>query len=203
MRLRVSLGALEEYDCIWTKLVDHLAACSTGRAGNAVIVDDGNRCDFELGTEFGHGCEDGGALGAVGHAVRGVLDVATRKDLPGFREYGGTYPEIRIGRIRFLHGRAGGSQEGGALFLRSVCLLHKFEKSEVSVEAENSGPDCNPGPAIAEQFLAVGDDRLARAVFCCKLVGHLLLGFRIVGAAGQRVDFRHTPVGSWVGRSHA
>jgi hypothetical protein len=119
-----------------------------------VIVDDGHGCDFEFGTEFGHGCEDGGALGTVRHAIRGVLDVAPRKNLPGLREYGGADPEIRIGRVRFLHCGAGGSQECGALILRSVCLLHKFEKSEVSAKAENGGPDCNPGHPIAELFLA-------------------------------------------------
>jgi hypothetical protein len=121
-----------------------------------VIVDDGHRGDLDLGSEFGHRCEDGRALGTIRHSVRGVLDIAARKNLPGFREDGGTYSEIRIRRVCLFHCRAGGSQEGGALFLRSVCLLlHKFEKSKVSAEAENGGPDCNPGHGIAELFLAI------------------------------------------------
>src|SRR6516225_8658876 len=76
-----AVRALKEHGRVRAKLINHLPARATGRTGDTVIVRNGDSLNLNLRTKFSNGGEDRCTLCAVAHSVRGILDVATRKDL--------------------------------------------------------------------------------------------------------------------------
>ena len=60
------------------KLHHHLTARAAGDA--VVLAAPGDGDADEVAAAFAHGLEDGGALGADGHAIGGVFNVAAGKD---------------------------------------------------------------------------------------------------------------------------
>jgi hypothetical protein len=131
MRLLLTLGALEKPRGVGTEFVNHLAASPAGRAGNSMIVDDRDRAYFELWAELGNRREDGGALRAVRHPVGSVLHVTTGKHLAGGGQQRSAHPELGVGRVGPLHGRAGSSQQPFTLSISNFAFSHRVERSEV------------------------------------------------------------------------
>src|SRR5262249_1072231 len=69
--------ALEINHCLRAKFVDYLAAGAAWGARNTVIVDDGDSPHFSLRVHSGDCRKNRGALGAICHAIRGVLNIAS------------------------------------------------------------------------------------------------------------------------------
>ena len=115
-----------EHDCgFGAELVDDLAACAAGGAGDALVVDDGDGANFDFGAEFCHGGEDCSALGAVGEAVGGVLNVAASEEFALGRQEGGADAEVGIGGVGVLHDFTGGAEEA-FVFIGEGVLLCSF-----------------------------------------------------------------------------
>ena len=85
MRLFLAIRALEEHNGIRAEFVDDLPASPTGRAGHAMIIDDGDGADFYFWSEFRDRGKDGCALGTIRHAVGSVFHVASREQFAGCR----------------------------------------------------------------------------------------------------------------------
>lgn len=128
MRLPGSGRALKKNHRVGAEFVDYLAARATRRAGDAVIVSDGDGGDFDLGSEGGDGGENGGALGAVGHAVGSVLDVASGEDFSAGEQNCGAYVKIGVRGVSVFHDFCSGTLElfsggGGNGFLSHDSLI--------------------------------------------------------------------------------
>src|ERR1700739_1583951 len=76
-----TLIALIEDDGIGAELVNHLTASTTRRAGHSLRVRHRDSHNLELGPFCGDGGENCRALGAIGHSIRSILDVAADKDV--------------------------------------------------------------------------------------------------------------------------
>jgi hypothetical protein len=126
--------ALKKDRGVGAEFVDDLAASAAGRAGHALIVDDADGADFNFGTEFGNGGEDGGPLGAVAESVGGVFNVASGKDFAVREQNGGAHAEVRVWCVRVLHdlfrgaqqfrGRPGGQSFIGHGFWESTAIVN-------------------------------------------------------------------------------
>lgn len=103
MRLLGAVGALEKDGRVWPELIDHLAARSAGRAGDAVIVGNGHGLNLNLGAELRNRSENCGPLGAVGHAVGRVLYIATGEHFAIRQQDRRTHVKVRIRSMRVLH----------------------------------------------------------------------------------------------------
>ncbi len=82
------------------ELPDDLATRTAGRAAGVggALEDDADAFDFRR-ADLGHHLEDGGALGAAGQPVRGVLHVAPAEDGAVRGLDRGTDQEVRAGRV--------------------------------------------------------------------------------------------------------
>ena len=92
-----------EDDGARAEFIDDLAAGAAGRAWNSVIVDDGDGVYLEFWAKLGDGRKDRRTLGAVGHSVRRVLDVASQEDLTFRGEDGCAHSKVGEGRVGVLH----------------------------------------------------------------------------------------------------
>ena len=94
------------------ELGQRLAAGAAGQGGGAGgAADNGERA--EAAAAFGDGLEERGALGAVGEAVGGVLDVAAGEDGAVRGEERGADAVLGVGGVGAGGGGAGGGDEGG------------------------------------------------------------------------------------------
>ena len=81
MGLLRTIFALKKNCGVRPKLVDHLTARAARRAGNSPVISHGYRANFNLGSELRDRRKNRSALGAVRHAVGGVLHVTSDEDL--------------------------------------------------------------------------------------------------------------------------
>src|ERR1035437_4054249 len=95
--------ALVEDDGARAEFIDDLAAGAAGRAWNSVIVHHGDGTNLELWPIFSDCGKDRSTLGAVGHSVRCVLDVASHEDLAFRSENGCAHSEVGEGGVGVLH----------------------------------------------------------------------------------------------------
>src|SRR5262245_20933074 len=102
-----TVSALKEHGGVGAELINDLPTRATGRTGHAAVVRQGNSLDLDGGTEFGNGGEDRRTLGAVGHAVRRILDVAAREYLSIRQQDRCTDPKLGIGSMCILHDSRG------------------------------------------------------------------------------------------------
>ena len=109
MGLLGSASPLKENSGIRAEFVDHLPARAAWRAGDSVVVGNGNGANLNLRAELSDCGKNCGPFGAVSHAVRCVLDIAAGKDLAVAEQNGGTDMKIRIRCVRILHRFTGGS----------------------------------------------------------------------------------------------
>src|SRR5262249_35598857 len=95
--------ALKDDSCIFTELEDHLAAGAARRTRDVVAIYDGDGTDGQLGS-FGalHRRKNRGTFGADGQPVRGVFNVAARKDLALFGKNGSADAKTGIAGIGAL-----------------------------------------------------------------------------------------------------
>lgn len=78
--LRTIFGLKKDHG-VRSELVDHLTARAARRAGNSVVIGHGYRANFNLGSKLRDRRKNRSALGAVRHAVGGVLHVTSDEDL--------------------------------------------------------------------------------------------------------------------------
>ncbi len=107
-----------------SKFIDHLAAGAAGRARNSMIVSDGNGADLQFWTIFSDGGKNRGTLGAVGHSVRRVLDVAADEDFALRCKNGRADPELGKWRVRVPRYFARGSKQAFARRNRHFICWH-------------------------------------------------------------------------------
>jgi len=63
------------------ELVDHLTARAARRARNSMVIGDRYRANFNLGSKLRDSRKNRRTLGAVRHAVGGILHVTSDEDL--------------------------------------------------------------------------------------------------------------------------
>ncbi len=97
------LFALKEYEGVGSELVDDLAASTTGRTGDSVIIRNRNRHDLEIGSGLCYCGENCRSLGAISHPIRSVFYVASAEDFAFSREDGSADMKIRIGSVGIAH----------------------------------------------------------------------------------------------------
>jgi len=112
MRLLGSVRPLEEDSGVGPEFVDHLPAGTTGRTRNSSIVGDGDRFDFDLGTEFCDGSKDRRPFGAIRHAVGSILDITSAEDCSVRKEDRSSDSEVRVWGMSVFH------HSSGSLFQR-------------------------------------------------------------------------------------
>jgi len=98
-----SLGTLEKNGRVWAEFVNHLAAGATRRAGHPLIVRDGDGANLHSRAELRNRRENGGSLGAIGHAVGSVLHVTSHKDVAAGGQDRRANPKPGIRRVGVLH----------------------------------------------------------------------------------------------------
>ena len=103
-----------------------------------MIVGDGDGVNLDLGAELGDGRKDRGALGAVGHSVRRVFDIASGEDLAFRSEDGRADSKVGKRRVGVLHYFARGTEQAFARGSRDLCRFH----SQINVVANQVG-NCN------------------------------------------------------------
>lgn len=103
MRLLRPGRTLKENNRFGAELVDDLAARPARRTRDPMIIGDGDCLNLNLRTQLGDSSEDCRPLGAVGHSVRGVLHIATGKDLAVGQQNRRAHMKIGIGGMRILH----------------------------------------------------------------------------------------------------
>jgi len=126
--LLLAVSALKENDGVGAEFVDHLAAGAAGGAGDALIVDDRDRGDLDLGTQSSHGRKNRGALGAIRHSVGGVLYVAAGEDFAFCSEQSGTHSEVGVGGVGVLHRRPGGLEQAFTLQVSGFPCWHRLSR---------------------------------------------------------------------------
>ena len=89
------------YGQLRRELRERLTADTAGRRLFAGGGDDGYRVKIAFALRYR--LEQSGALGAVGHAVGGVLNVAAGVDLSGASEQSGADPEAGLGGVGVFH----------------------------------------------------------------------------------------------------
>src|ERR1700756_776137 len=80
VRLFRASRALKKYRGIRPELVNHLPACTTGRARYPMIIRYSNGFDFNFRTEFCDSRKDCRPLRAIRHSVRGILHITAGKN---------------------------------------------------------------------------------------------------------------------------
>src|SRR5664279_5045031 len=96
-------GALKEYGRIGSELIDHLPASSARRTGDSMVVGDGYRLNLNFWAQGSDRSEYCGSLGAVGHAVGGVLHIAARKNFAIRQQNCRPNMEVRVWSVRIFH----------------------------------------------------------------------------------------------------
>src|SRR5208282_2190547 len=81
VRLPGAVCPLKENGGVRAEFVNYLPASSAGRTRDSVVVGDGDGANLDLGAQRGYRRENRGTFGAVGHAVRSVLDIAAGENL--------------------------------------------------------------------------------------------------------------------------
>ena len=125
MRLLGAVCALEKDGGVGAEFVNDLAACPARRAGDAVIVGNGDRLNFDLGSELRDRGKDCSALGAVGHAIGSVFHVASGKYFAVREQDGGAHVKVRVGSVRVLHHLGRSALQSLLCGGRNVFLAHK------------------------------------------------------------------------------
>jgi len=103
MGLLRSVCALKINRRVRAEFVDDLAARAARGAWRPLVVGDYNRFDFYFRPQFCHRGEDRGSFRAVGHAVRRILYITARKDLPVCEKNCRSDVEVRIWSVGILH----------------------------------------------------------------------------------------------------
>ena len=103
MGLLPAFCAWEKDDGFGTELVNDLAARAAGRARYSAVIHYCNGANVQLWTVGRDGGKDRRTLGAIGHSVGGVFDVAAGKDLAGGSKDGGPDAEFGVGCVGILH----------------------------------------------------------------------------------------------------
>src|ERR1019366_682155 len=150
--------ALVEDNGARAEFIDDLAAGAAGRAWNSVIVGNGNGANLESRTDLGDGGKDRGALGAVGHSVRCVLDVASCEHLAFRGEDGRAHPEVGKGGVGVLHHLARRTEQAFAHGSWDLWLWH----IQIDFTEEQEGP--------LSRVTGVAQRRFSRAFAWCLAV---------------------------------
>lgn len=79
---------------VGTEFVYDLAAGAAGRAGHALVVGHNDGADIDLGSKLRNRRKNCRAFGAVGHAVRSILDIAPRENFAIREEDGGAHAKF-------------------------------------------------------------------------------------------------------------
>ena len=120
MGLLPAFCAWEKDDRLRTELVDDLAARAAGRARYSAVIHYCNGANVQLWTVGRDGGKDRRALGAIGHSVRSVFDVAAGEDFTSGGKDSGPDAEFGVRRVGILHCSFCGVDQpstiGGGLF---------------------------------------------------------------------------------------
>src|SRR5208282_24783 len=110
------------------KFIDDLAAGTAGRAWNFISLigrgDDGDGANLKFRAIFRDRRKDRGALGAVSHSVRRVLDVTSREHSTFRGEDGCAHPKVGEGCVCILHHFARCTEQALARDGRHLCRWH-------------------------------------------------------------------------------
>jgi hypothetical protein len=117
-----------------------------------VIVGDGDGANLKFWTMFSDGRKYRGALGAVGHSVRRVLDVASHKDLAFRGEDSRAHSEVGEGRVGIPHYFARRAEQTFAHGRWHFCLLH----TQTDFAEEQEWAIVPPERAWTVEIFAVG-----------------------------------------------
>lgn len=111
MRLLRPVRALKEDGGVGAEFINHLATGSAGSAGDTVRIRYRDSHDFQPRARPSHGGKDCGTFRTIGHAVGGILDIATGEQFPVAGEDGGSDPELGIRRVCILRSQLGGTNQ--------------------------------------------------------------------------------------------
>ena len=68
-----------------------------------MVVRDCDRLNLNLRSQLRDRGKYRRPLGTVGHPIRSVFYIATRKDFPVCKKHGGPHTEVRVRRVSMLH----------------------------------------------------------------------------------------------------
>ena len=117
MGLLPAFCAREKDDRLRTELVDDLAARAAGGARYSAVIHYCNGANVQLWTVGRDGGKDRRTLGAIGHSVGGVFDVAAGDDSTVRKQDSSAYAEVAVGSV--------GVVGDGDRALLQVCSLRR------------------------------------------------------------------------------
>jgi len=154
MRLLGPARALKKNRCVGPEFVDHLPARAAGRASDAVIIGHRDRLNLNLGSKFRHGRKDSGALRAIRHAVRCVLNIAARENFPVREQNRRAHVKVRIGRMSVFHDSDRRPLKPSPYLWRDCRLTHRESPLLLCDEdGREIRRHCKPSPPSSQLFL--------------------------------------------------
>ena len=107
MGLLPAFCAWEKDDGFGTELVNDLAARAAGRARYSAVIHYCNGANVQLWTVGRDGGKDRRTLGAIGHSVGGVFDVAAGDDSTVRKQDSGADAEVAVRSVGVMSDRKG------------------------------------------------------------------------------------------------
>ena len=126
------------------EFIDDLAAGAAGRTWDSAIAsvggDEGHGANLEFWTIFSDSGKDRSTFGAVGHSVRGVLDVASHEDLSFRGKDSRAHSKVGKGCVRVFHDLACRPEQAFARGNWHLSLLH----IQINFDEEQEGASVTP-----------------------------------------------------------